>query len=255
MSNLVAVGGVSREDYEAAQTARATAATQLRAAEHAVARADRERQAAEARLQRPANRNVTVDVIAPVEGVVLKRLRESESVVAAGEPLLEIGDPRQLEIVADLLSADAVRVHAGDAVRIERWGGDRPLEGRVRRIEPSGFTKLSALGVEEQRVNVIVAFDDPCAGAELGDGYRVDARIIIWHAEDALAVPLGALFRHDNAWAVFVENNGRAVLRVIELGERNDDRAQVLSGLTAGQHVVLHPPDTLVDGARIRPRR
>ena len=140
--------------------------------------------------------------MSPIAGVVLRRLRESECVVAAGEPLLEIGDPKQLELVVDLLSTDAVGVRAGDRVSIERWGGDQALAGRVRRIEPSAFLKLSALGVEEQRVNVIVDFDDPARAArKLGDAYRAEVRIVVREGDDVLMVPVGSLFRRGSEWA------------------------------------------------------
>jgi HlyD family secretion protein len=254
LSLLIEAGAVSREDFENAQTARAAAASALAAAEHAVSRAEDEWQAARVRLSRPASSGAVIGVSAPVSGVVLKRLRESEAVVAAGEPLMEIGDPNQIEIVADLLSADAVRVHAGDPVSIERWGGSEPLRGTIRRVEPSGFLKVSALGVEEQRVNVIVAFDDPREAARLGDGYRVDVRVAIWRSDNALSVPVGALFRQGRDWAVFAIDGGRARLRTVELGERNNDVAQVLNGLQEGERVVLHPPDTIADDSRIRAR-
>lgn len=253
LANLVAAGAVSREDYESAQTALETARRSVEAAEFAVARTEREWQMARARLQTPADRGGLVNVAAPAGGVVLKRLRESETVVNAGEPLVEVGDPSDLEVVADFLSTDAVRVRAGAPVLIERWGGDYPLRGRVRRVEPSGFLKISALGVEEQRVNVIVDFDD-AAGCDLGDAYRVEARIIVWQQDDVLVVPVGSLFRRRDQWAVFVADAGVARLTAIEIGERNDDLAQVVRGLADGQRVVLHPPDTLADGARIRAR-
>jgi HlyD family secretion protein len=195
------------------------------------------------------------DVVAPVNGVVLKRLRESESVVPVGDPLLEIGDPNSLEIVADLLSTDAVRVSSGDAVRVEQWGGPNPLDGRVRRVEPSGFMKVSALGVEEQRVNVIVDFVDPPAAARhLGDGYRVEVRVVTWRDEAALKVPTGSLFRRGEDWAVFVVDNERARLQNIELGQRNDREGQVIKGVSEGQTAILHPPDTLTDGMRVKVR-
>lgn len=253
LSNLVAIGAVSKEDFETAQTAKTAAASAVIAAEHAVSRAEAEWQAAKARLVRPASRD-TITVKAPVSGVVLKRLRESESVVVAGEPLIEIGDPRQIEIVADLLSSDAVRVHTGDPVSIERWGGTCALRGTIRRVEPSGFLKVSALGVEEQRVNVIVSLDDPPAASQLGDGYRVDVRVAIWHSDDALTVPVGALFRVGSEWAVFIIDDGRAKIRTVEVGERNNEAAQVIKGLQTGEQVVLHPADTIVEGARIRAR-
>ncbi len=188
---------------------------------------------------------------APVDGVVLRRLRESASVVPVGEPLLEIGDPRSLDIVSDLLSTDAVRVSTGDRVLIEQWGGDVPLAGHVRRVEPSGFMKVSALGVEEQRVNVIIDLDDRETSASLGDGYRVEVRIVVWREDDVTKVRVGSLFRRGDDWAVFVVENGRARLRSVQLGQRNDREGQVLNGLSEGETVVLHPPDTLADGARI----
>ena len=255
LSNLVEIGGVSREDYERAQTAKTTAAIAVRGADHALVRAEADRKAAASRLLTPSGRGAVVTLKAPVGGVVLKRLRESEAVVVAGEPLVEIGDPGDIEIVADLLSSDAVRVRSGDAVSIERWGGAQPLAGTVLRIEPSGFLKVSALGVEEQRVNVVIGFADPLAAMRLGDGYRVDVRIAIWRADDVLAVPVGALFRSGSEWAVFVDGGGRARLRRVAIGERNDHLAQVLSGVEPDDRVVLHPPDTVGDGARIRERR
>jgi HlyD family secretion protein len=174
--------------------------------------------------------------------------------VPVGEPLLEIGDPHNLEVVSDLLSTDAVRVSPGNAVLMEQWGGGRPLEGRVRRVEPSGFMKVSALGVEEQRVNVIIDFVDPSAARRLGDGYRVEVRVVIWRADTALKAPTGSLFRRGEEWAAFVVDDGRARLTPVQLEQRNDRDAQVVKGLSEGQTVVLHPPDTLTDGARVRIR-
>jgi HlyD family secretion protein len=252
---LAEVGAVSREDHDSAQTNVRTAAMTLDAANFAVARAEYQEQLAQARLLRPGNHSRLVDVISPVAGVVLKRLRESECVVNAGDPLLEVGDARQLELVVDLLSADAVRVRPGSRVSIERWGGSQPLSGRVRRVEPSAFLKVSALGVEEQRVNVVIDFDDAeRAARKLGDGYRAEARIVVWESDNVVMAPLGTLFRHGADWAVFVAEGGRARLRQITLGERNNEMAHVAGGLKAGEEVVLHPPDTLTDGARIRTR-
>jgi HlyD family secretion protein len=185
---------------------------------------------------------------------VLKRLRESASVIPVGEPLLEIGDPASLDIVSDLLSTDAVRVRRGAQVIIDQWGGGQPLSGRVRRVEPSGFMKVSALGVEEQRVNVIVDFADEVEPAQLGDAYRVEVRIVTWREESVLKVPIGALFRRGQDWGVFRVDEGRAREQKVEIGQRNDREAQVLNGLTEGQSVILHPPDTLGDSARVRIR-
>ena len=248
---LMKAGAIASDDLEAAETARVTAEEGQRAAEFAERRAESELQLARARLSAPGQDGRTVDVRSPVDGTVLKRLRESEGLVAAGEPLLEIGEPGRLEIVADLLSTDAVRISQGAEVLIEQWGGGQTLHGRVRRVEPSGFTKVSALGVEEQRVNVIIDFTDPAAAVRLGDGYRVEVRIVLWQEDDVLKVPVGALFRQGEGWAVFVVDMGRAHLRPVQLGQRNEDDGQILSGLDASATVVLHPPDTLADGARV----
>jgi HlyD family secretion protein len=248
---LLKGGAISGDELEAAQTEFKTAEEAVRASEFTVARTEFELQRAQARLKpsSPGGRNV--DVIAPVDGVVLKRLRESASVVPVGEPLLEIGDPRSLEVVSDLLSTDAVRVSPGDLVSIEQWGGNHPLEGRVRRVEPSGFMKVSALGVEEQRVNVIVDFADEGESARIGDGYRVEVRIVIWRDPAALKVPVGSLFRRGEEWAAFLVDHGRTRMQSVQIGQRNDREAQVLKGLSEGQAVVLFPPDTLTDGARV----
>ncbi len=196
-----------------------------------------------------------VNVTAPVTGRVLRLLRESEGVVQAGEALLEIGDPRDLEIVADLLSTDAVKVEPGQAVVIEGWGGE-PLNGLVNRVEPYGFTKVSALGIDEQRVNVIVDFTDPPERwNRLGHGYRVEIRVVLWQGADVLTVPLSALFRHQGDWAVFVEQDGRASLRRVALGQRTDLEAQVLEGIDEGDRVVVHPGIRVEDGVLITARR
>jgi HlyD family secretion protein len=248
-------GAIAREQLEASQTAFKNAEAAFRAAEFAVARMQHEVQLSRARLQAPPVRGGVVEVAAPVDGVVLKRLRESESVVPAGEPLLEIGDPQRLEVVVDLLSTDAVRVPPGCPVSIEQWGGGHPLDARVRRVDPAGFMKVSALGVEEQRVNVVADFVDPSAAARsLGDAYRVEVRIVVWHEADVVKVPVGSLMRRGSDWSVFVADGGRAKLLTIQVGQRNNHEAQVLQGLAPDQQVVLHPPDTLEDGARIAPR-
>jgi HlyD family secretion protein len=195
-------------------------------------------------------------VRAPIDGVVLKRLRESEAVVPAGDALVELGDPRRLEIVSDLLSTDAVKVEAGASVLIEQWGGDHTIRGRVRRVEPSGFMKISALGVEEQRVNVIVDFEDPLeAWKALGDGFRVEVRVVVWESKDVLHVPTSALFRRGESWAVFAVEGGRARLRNVEIGARNSLHAELRSGLAEGARVVVHPSDALSDGARVVERQ
>lgn len=248
---LLKAAVISGDELEAAQTTLKGAEESERSAEFAVARAEHGLQLAQARLRPSSAGGRMVDVVAPVDGVVLKRLRESASVVPVGEPLVEIGNPRSLEIVSDLLSTDAVRVSPGDDVLIEQWGGSNPLRGRVRRVEPSGFMKVSALGVEEQRVNVIVDIVDESAAAKLGDGYRVEVRIVTWRDEAVLKVPVGSLFRRGEEWAVFRVDSGRARLQPVEIGQRSNRDGQVLKGLSEGQTVVQYPPDTLTEGARV----
>jgi HlyD family secretion protein len=248
---------VAAQELEAREAEAKGAEESVNAAVFAVQAATSELQRAQARLAPPtpdaAGRVVTVT--APADGVVLKRLRESESVVPPGDPLIEIGDPHQLEIVADLLSTDAVRVKRGARAIIEQWGGDQQLEARVRRIEPSGFTKISALGVEEQRVNVVLDFVDPAAAwTALGDAYRVEVRIVIWEAPAVLKVPTSALFREGEKWAVYTVESGRARRVIVELGHQTAQEAEVLSGLSDGVRVILHPGDTLAGGARVRER-
>lgn len=248
-------GIVSQQALDAAVADERAAQEALRAAEFAAASAADQLAMARARLL-PATGGPAasrpVECRSPVDGLVLKRLRESQSVVAAGEPLLEVGDPARLEIVSDLLSTDAVRVTPGAEVHIEQWGGDRVLAGRVRRVEPSGFMKVSALGVEEQRVNVVVDFADRAeAWRELGDGYRVEIRVVVWQANDAVKVPTSSLVRRGDGWAVFVADSGRSRLRVVEVGHRNAQEAEVHSGVSAGQVVVVHPADAVQDGGRI----
>ncbi len=224
----------------------------------------RELESAEAKLigpeQPPAatddERSCCVEVRAPVSGRVLKIHHESEQIIAAGANLLEIGDPHDLEIVVDLLSTDAVKVREGAPAHIEGWGGPGILNATVRRVDPAGFTKVSALGIEEQRVNTILDITDPKEKwARLGHDFRVFVRITVWSAEDALAVPLSALFRHGADWAVFRVEDGVARLVKLQLGERNTRNAQVLSGLEEGDRVVLHPSDRVADGVSIEQRR
>jgi HlyD family secretion protein len=248
---LMKAGAIAADALEAAETALASAEDGLRAAEFTERRTEYELQVARARLSAPNAAGRSVEVLAPIDGTVLKRLRESEGVVPVGEPLVEIGEPARKEIVADLLSTDAVRVSAGAEVLVEQWGGGHPLHGRVRRVEPSGFMKVSALGVEEQRVNVIVDFADPSDAVRLGDGYRVEVRIVLWKDDNVIKVPVGALFRQGEGWAVFVVEEGRVRRQTVQLGQRNENVGQITGGLEAGATIVLHPPDTLMDGARV----
>ena len=195
------------------------------------------------------------EVRSPVAGQVLKVIQESETTVAIGAPLLEIGDPADLEVVVDLLSTDAVQVRPGNAVRIERWGRAEPLEGRVRRVEPSAFTKISALGVEEQRVNVVIDLNPPAGKWQsLGDGYRVDARIIVASLDNVVKVPVAALFRSGDQWAVFTLSGGRASKRIVNLARRGSLEAMVADGLQPGEQVIVHPGDAVKEGGRVRVR-
>lgn len=204
----------------------------------------------------PARGRGAVAVTSPVAGYVLRVSQESARVVSAGTPLVEIGDPEQLEMVTDLLSDDAVRVRPGAPVLIEHWGGNRPLRGTVRLVEPYGFLKISALGVEEQRVNVIMDFDDPRKAWErLGHGYRATVRIALWSARDVVRVPVGALFRTGSQWSVFVvDDDGRAQLARIEVDHMNDEVAEVRRGLEPGSRVILHPGDKVGDGVKVKQR-
>ena len=196
-----------------------------------------------------------VAVRSPTTGTVLRVLHESEGVVAEGTPLVEIGDPEQIEIVVDLLSREAVRVRPGAPVAIIRWGGDDALAGRIRRVEPFGELKISALGIEEQRVNVIIDFDEPPESiARLGHGYQVDVTITVWSRDDALRVPIGAIFRSGADWHVYVVSGSRAIEQPVEIGRINDEHAEVLGGLEERDEVILNPGNRVADGRRITRR-
>jgi HlyD family secretion protein len=195
----------------------------------------------------------SLELHSPVTGQVLIRHFESARVVQPGESILEIGDPSALEVEVDVLSSDAVQIQPGMRVLFERWGAPEPLEGRVRRVEPVGFTKISALGVEEQRVFVIADITSPREQwARLGDAYRVNARFILWEADDVQRMPTSALFRNEGSWAVFVVERGRAVLRPVEPGHRGARLTEVLSGLEPGEMVIVHPDREINSGTRVR---
>ncbi len=258
---LIEEGTISERDRDDAEreyrTKRAALATALAALDVRSYELERARAAlvTPADTQARAEDCACVAIRAPVDGNVLRILQQSEAVVNSGTPLVEIGDPRDLEIVVDLLSSDAVSVAAGQRVLIERWGGDMTLEGRVRLVEPYGFTKISALGIEEQRVNVIIDLTSPTeAWARLAHGYQVELRIVLWESAEALKLPVLALFRDGEDWAVFVESDGRAELRHVTLGQRSQLEVQVLDGLEDGARVVLHPSDRVQTGVRIAAR-
>ena len=199
--------------------------------------------------------DMELPIRAPIDGCILRIYQESTAVVEVGSPLMEVGDPTDLEVVADVLSRDAVQISPGDPVRLKRWGGDAPLAGRVRLVEPSGFTKLSALGVEEQRVNVIIDVVDPPEKREqLGDGFRVDCEVIVWEADNVLQVPTSALFRVDDTWRVFVVDGRVARLTSVAVGKNNGRSAEVLGGLREGDRVIIHPGDSIEDGVEVTER-
>jgi HlyD family secretion protein len=250
-------GLITTQSVETREADVKTAQESVSAAEFAVKAAESELQRAQTRLapSRLDQAGRVFAVMSPADGVVLKRLRESETIVPAGEALLEIGNPGQLEIVSDLLSTDAVRVKPGARALIEQWGGEKALDAKVRRIEPSGFTKISALGVEEQRVNVLLDFVEPAtAFAALGDGYRVEVRIVVWESDSVLKVPTAALFRHGGDWAVYKLEHDRVRQTMVAIGHQTGQDAEVTSGLSEGDRVVLHPGDTLTDNAKAQPR-
>jgi len=250
---LVAGGALAARDLEAAEQAVTALERGLESAEFAIRTAEHQLELARASLvQTRAGRATAIPLYSPIDGVVLRVLQESESVVPTGQPLLEVGDLRDLEIVADLLSSAAVAVRPGQGVLIEQWGGGHALHGTVRRVEPSGFTKISALGVEEQRVNVIIDFassgDQPHS---LGDNYRVEVRIVVWSKDDVLKAPTSSLFRNGDTWAVYKVVDGVATLQDVEIGERNGLEAEVLSGLSAGDTLLIYPGDAVRDGVRV----
>ncbi|WP_420430778.1 efflux RND transporter periplasmic adaptor subunit [Hyphobacterium sp.] len=198
-----------------------------------------------------------IPIYAPATGRALRVIQQSETTLPAGTPILEIGNvENDLEVLVELLSTDAVQVRAGQFVRIADWGGSAAIDGVVERVEPWGFTKYSALGVEEQRVNTIIRFTDPADRPEgLGHGYRVVTEIVIWENDDALVVPSSALFRNGEDWAVYAVRNGRARAMTVDIDRNNGTQAHVVSGLAAGDRVVLYPSSAISDGVRITPRQ
>ena len=256
---LVEKGVISTDAYDKAATQVQTTAAAQRSADFQIEVAHYELQAAKTVLEyTAADRGEAAErlpVVSPVTGRVLKVVRECEGPVRTGDMLLEVGDPTVLEVEVDVLSADAVKIKPGMKVLFDRWGGEQPLEGLVRNIEPVGFTKISALGVEEQRVLIISDFTSPAEQWQrLGDGYRVEARFILWHQSDVLQVPASSLFRYQQGWAVFVVENHHAKRRVVKVGQRNGLVAQILEGVSEGEEVVNHPSDDVEDGRRVKQR-
>lgn len=240
---------LERDTFLAEQARRDLVAAERRvhAAEHALAQA----REALRRSADPASAEVVI-LYTPVAGSILRVAQESEATVPIGAPLVEIGDPTDLDVIVDLLTADAVALKPGAPVSIERWGRPGPLTGRVRRIEPAAFTKVSALGVEEQRVWVVIDFaDPPAARAGLADAFRVEARILVEEIADALVVPAGALFRRADGWRLFEVVDGRAIMRTVEVARRSGRLAAITGPMAPGAEIVVFPPTTLADGVRV----
>ena len=256
---LFASGVLSRQEFDASETRATTTAQEARAAEFAAQIAEFEAAQAQALLLRgqPAEagaRGEPLVILSPVSGRVLRVMQESERLVPAGFALLEVGDPTDLEARIEVLSRDGVAIQPGARVQLEQWGGPVALNARVRVVEPSAFTKVSALGVEEQRVYVIVDFTDPLeVRRSLGDNYRVEARIETWSGQNILKVPAGALFQRGAQWQTYVVEGKRAVLRTVRVGRSSGRETEILEGLTEGQNVVIYPGDQIADGSRIKP--
>ena len=238
---LLAAGGIAPEQHEQAVLARRSARDDLAAAEARARAAAAELKGARAALIPVASTGIqaSVPVHSPTAGRVLRVPDQSERVIPAGSAILELGDASALEVVADVLSTDAVRLHPGDDVEIVEWGGDHPIHGTVRTIEPSAFTKVSALGVDEQRVNVLI--DLPQRPASLGDGFRVEARVTVWEAPKVITAPASSVFQRGDTWRVFVIDGGRAHLRPVQIGHRTDSSVEIVSGLTADERVIAVP--------------
>ncbi len=255
--SLTRAGSLSDSERDRMEAEASMKAAEVRAAEFSLQVIDYEIIQAEAALAQPESNssNSLVDVKSPVSGRVLKVIQESEMIITPGAPILEIGDPGDIEIEAEILSRDAVAIKAGDPVEVEQWGGAFPIKGIVRRVEPAAFTKISALGVEEQRVIVLIdLIDIPEAAKSLGDRYRVEVRVATWHANDALVIPAGSLFREGNLWKTYVFKNDTAKLTTVEAGQSDGRFTEILSGIQAGEEVLLHPPDTVKDGAAVTRR-
>jgi HlyD family secretion protein len=250
---LEKAGAISRSQREQKELAEELVQNDLAQAETTRRAAAAEVAAARAALGRGVRgTSDTIAVVAPTDGKVLRVVRDSEGPVTVGSPLLEVGDIAAMEVVVDLLSSDAARVEVGAVASIEAWGGDHALSGRVRAIEPSAFTHVSALGIEEQRVNVIVSIDKP--PPTLGDGFRVEARIVIWRGENVLTVPASAVFRSRDRWAVYAVRDGRAHVQPIDVGHRGSLDVEVVGGLAEGTPVIIYPGDRVADGTRVTAR-
>lgn len=254
VKQLFEQNSIPRDEYDLSFAARRAREEDLHVAEFERKIADFEFKQAEAALAYATSESDLdrIRILAPIDGRVLRVLQESATVINPGTPLVEVGNPADLEIVVDVLSSDAVKIADGNEVELEHWGGERPLKARVRLTEPAAFTKISALGVEEQRVNVIADFtEDAEVMARLGDGYRVEARIIVWSGEDVIRVPTSALFREEGKWMVFRVDGSMARKTELNIGRRNTTHAEVVEGLSPGDIVIVYPGDAVLDGVEI----
>ena len=258
IARLYSGGSVAKDQFDQTESEAGKARAVQRSARATADAARAELERAKTALRNfPAVQSggASVEVVAPLGGSVFKRFRESEGAVQAGEPLLELGNVRNLEVLVEVLSSDAVKIAPGMTVLFKRWGRDEPLMGSVRRVEPAGFTKVSSLGVEEQRVLVISDITSPPEmWRALGDGYRLEAHFVIWEGKDILQVPTSALFRSGKDWSVFVEERGKARRRKVETGQGTGLTAQIVSGLKEDERVVAYPDDAISEGTRIRTR-
>lgn len=249
-------GGINRQEMDQASMREVMAAEEGRAAQFGLQVANFEEEQTRALLERrepgSAKSGEPLNITSPVTGRVLRVFQESERLVSAGFPLLEVGDPTELEVRIEVLSRDGVAIQPGATVWLDQWGGREPLRARVRWVEPSAFTKISALGVEEQRVYVIADLVDPVERRpSLGDAYRVEARIVLWENDNVLQVPAGALFQRDSAWGLFVIENGRARLRNVTVGHSNGLQTEIIGGATEGLAVIVYPGDRVADRVRV----
>lgn len=254
---LFQAGTVSTQEMDRAELSARTTEDDLNAAEFGVRISEFDLALAKTALSRgqPGSASRTIEIRAPQHGRILRVFQESAAVLSPGAPIMEVGDPTNLEIEIDVLSSDAVKIPPGAPVVLEHWGGAVPLEARVRLVEPAGFLKISALGVEEQRVWVIADFTSPRTESQnLGDAYRVEARIVTWSSNNVLKVPAGALFRQQENWAVFKVENNRARIQPVRVGHRSENEAELLDGLVEKDRVIVHPSDRVEAGTPIRER-
>ena len=252
-------GAIATRDWDTAENQVNVLTRELHTAEFGRQVADFELMQAKAALtqvENPGSEKVEpLKIVSPIDGYVLNVYEESARMLTAGTQIMEIGDTQDMESEIELLSSDAVGVHPGADVSIEEWGGEKPLRGKVTVVEPGGYTKVSSLGVEEQRVKVRVDFAEPLPpGVVIGDRFRVEARIVIWHSDDVLQVPTGALFRRGGDWMTFVFEGGKARQTKVEVTHNNGVAAEVRSGLKEGQRVLVHPPDAVAEGSAVKPR-